>query len=355
MLQRRAAVTPAIAPAVALAVALLTLAVPLAAQEPVFKDLTLESLQGLPPRGTVAEVALPARFRALEVDVKALESLLDRAPAERSAEAAATGAAPVLLALPYPDGTDRLFRIAEASILEPALAARFPELRTFVAQGIDDPTATARLSLTPLGFHAMVLSTSGTVIVDPYRRRDAGYVLSYFKRDAQRSAGPAFRCGVHGERGESPGLGREQTSNLSRDLQVTTATTGTLLRTYRLALAGTGEYTAAVCAPAPAAVACGLAAMVVSMNRVNGIYEREVAIRMILVANNDRWSTPMAPPTPTPTAAAAPCWGRTRPTSTASSARPTTTSVTSSPPAAAASPSWRCRAPRARRRASPAS
>jgi Metallo-peptidase family M12 len=277
MLERRAVVAP-----VALAVALLTLAVPLAAQEPVFKDLTLESLQSLPPRGTVAEVPLPVRFRALEVDVKALESLLDRAPAERSSAATA---APVVLALPYPDGTDRRFRIEESPILEPALAARFPELRTFVAWGIDDPTATARLSLTPLGFHAMVLSTSGTVFVDPYRRRDAGYVLSYWKRDAQRAAGPAFSCGF---RDESPGLGlgREPGADRPAEPQVIAATTGTLLRTYRLALAGTGEYTAAVCAPNPAGVACGLAAMVVSMNRVTGIYEREVSIRMVLVANN---------------------------------------------------------------------
>ena len=185
---------------VALAVALFTLAVPLAAEEPVFRDLTLESLQSLPPRGVVGEVPLPARFRALEVDVKALESLLDRAPAEGSAAAVVS---PMVLALPYPDGTDRLFRIEESPILEPALAARFPEIRTFVAQGVDDPTATARLSLTPLGFHAMVLSTSGTVFVDPYRRWNAGYVLSYFKSDARKAAGPAFRCGV---RDELPGL-----------------------------------------------------------------------------------------------------------------------------------------------------
>ena len=101
---------------VLVALALCALAAPLAAQEPVFRDLTLESVQSLPARGGAWEVPLPARFRALEVDVRALENLLDRAPAERS-----TAAAPVLLALPYPDGTDKLFRLEESPILEPEL------------------------------------------------------------------------------------------------------------------------------------------------------------------------------------------------------------------------------------------
>jgi hypothetical protein len=265
----------------ALAVALCIFALPLAAEEPVFRDLTLSSLQNLPSRGGAWEIPLPARFRALEVNVKALESLLARAPAEGSAVALAV---PTLLTLPYPDGTDQLFRIEESPILAPELAARFPEIRTFVAQGIDDPTATARLSLTPLGFHAMVLSASGTVFVDPYRRWNPGYVLSYFKSDARKAAGSAFRCDVRDEL-----LAGGHTSDLSLDPQVITAkaAAGSQLRTYRLALAGTGEYTTAVCAPNPAAVACGLAAMAVSMNRVDGIYEREVAIRMVIVANNN--------------------------------------------------------------------
>ncbi|HKI04018.1 MAG TPA: zinc-dependent metalloprotease family protein [Thermoanaerobaculia bacterium] len=268
---------------VALAVAMCSLALPLAAEEPVFRDLTLKSLQNLPPRGGAWEVPLPARFRALEVDVKALESLLDRTPAESSAEAKAM---PTLLTLPFPDGTDQLFRVEESPILAPELAARFPEIRTFVAQGIDDPTATARLSLTPLGFHAMVLSASGTVFVDPYRRWDPGYVLSYFKSDARKAAGTAFRCGVRDGR---PGLASAHAGDslLDPEAIIAKAAAGSQLRTYRLAVAGTGEYTAAVCAPNPAAVACGLAAMVVSMNRVDGIYEREVAIRMVMVANNN--------------------------------------------------------------------
>lgn len=251
-------------------------AVPTSA-EVVFHDLSVDSLQALPPRGD-QEMPLPGRFRVLEVDVKALESLLDRAPAERSA-----GAAPLLLSLPYPDGTDKLFRVEESPIMEPALAASFPEIRTFAIQGISDPTATGRLSLTSLGFHAMVLSTTGTVLIDPYRRWEAQYVLSYFKGEARKPEGAApFRCDVKGESPEDKKSAGEVPPG-----SATEAASGTQLRTYRLALAATGEYSTAVCAPNPVAVACAMNAMAVSMNRVTGIYERDVAVRMVMVANNN--------------------------------------------------------------------
>ena len=263
----------------ALAIALFAPSGAAAADVSPFRDLARESAQALPSRGAW-ESPLPGRFRTLEVDVKALESWLDRAPAERSTAAAVT---PLVLALPYPDGTDRLFRVEESPILEPALAGKFPEIRTFVVQGIDDPTATGRLSLTSLGFHAMVLSASGTVFIDPYRRGDSRYAISYFKGDARKPAGAAFHCDVKGDAEEA----EEKAGRIEPPGPPQAATSGAQLRTYRLALAATGEYSAAVCAPNPAAVDCALNAMVVSMNRVDGIYEREVAIRMVLVGNDD--------------------------------------------------------------------
>jgi hypothetical protein len=260
-------------------------ATPASAADGLFRDLSLESLHALPARGGVWEIPLPRHFRALEVDVDALESLLARAPVEGSA---ARGAAPLVIALPYPDGTDRLFRIEESPILEPALAASFPEIRTYAAKGIDDPTATARLSLTSLGFHGIVLSAAGTVYIDPYRRWDARYVLSYFKADARKAPGAACHCDVEdGDVGDIKNESPENGAVPDALPPLPAAASGTQLRTYRLALAGTGEYSAAVCAPNPAAVSCSLNAMVVSMNRVDAVYERDVAIRMVMVANNN--------------------------------------------------------------------
>jgi hypothetical protein len=273
MLARRLLVVLVIAAALGLPV------MPAGAADGPFRDLALDSVQNLPARGGSWETPLPRHFRAVEVDVKALTTLLDRAPAERSAAAAVS---PLVISLPYPDGSDRRFRVEESPIMEPALAAKFPEIHTYVAQGIDDPTATARLSVTSLGFHAMVLSTAGTVYIDPYRKWDARYALSYFKDDAQRAPGAPFHCDVKTASPEE-----ERVLPSGKAGSVPAAASGTQLRTYRLALAADGEYTTAVCAPNPAAVSCGLNAMVVSMNRVDGIYEREVAIRMVLIGNDN--------------------------------------------------------------------
>ncbi len=58
---------------------------------------------------------------------------------------------------------------------------------------------------------------------------------------------------------------------------------GTQLRSYRLALAATGEYTSFHGGTVNAA----MAAIVTSVNRVVGVYEDEVGVTMVLVANNN--------------------------------------------------------------------
>jgi hypothetical protein len=61
-------------------------------------------------------------------------------------------------------------------------------------------------------------------------------------------------------------------------------TAGSTLRTYRLAAAATGEYTKGY---GGGTVSGGLSAIATTVNLVDAIYEREVAIRLTLIANND--------------------------------------------------------------------
>ena len=133
---------------------------------------------------------MPRAYRAFRLEANALRGVLNRAPLE---SAAADPAGAAILTLPMPDGTYSRFAIYDSPIMEPGLAAQFPDIKTYSGQGLDDPTATIRLDWTPQGFHAMVISSAATVYVDPYSRGDLTNYSSYDKRDFTKS-GEVPRC-----------------------------------------------------------------------------------------------------------------------------------------------------------------
>lgn len=208
----------------------------------------------------------PRAYKTVRLNNSALANRLAQAPMEFSD--GARGSA-IVITIPMPDGTFAKFRVVESPIMEPALAARFPEIKTYQGQGIDDPTATTRFDLTPKGFHAIVLSASGTVYVDPYAKSGNDYI-SYYKRDYHRDQ-EVFQCFFKSAEPFSQG------TSINPNL----VTNGGTLHTYRLAIAATGEYTAFQ----GGTVALALGAINTTMNRVNGIYERELSVRMVLIAN----------------------------------------------------------------------
>jgi hypothetical protein len=215
-------------------------------------------------------------YRALTLDVAAMQAALATAPLEGRA-----GAAPLQLSLPQPDGSSTRFSIVEAPIMEAGLAARFPTIKTYRGVGLDDPTATVRLDFTPQGFHAQILAPGkSTVYIDPASLTDQQHYLSFFRHDMNRSASynrPS--CGVQTvPTAAVPATQPGGTANRT----ATPMAIGTQLRTYRLVVAATGEYTATK----GGTVAGAQAAIVTTMNRVVGVYEVELAVRMLLVANN---------------------------------------------------------------------
>ena len=131
---------------------------------------------------------VPSAYRTYSLNKDAVLSVLESAPAEFSAE---SRLAQTVLTLPMPDGTFGRFRIEQSLVVEPGLAAKYPELaRTYTGRGLDDTTATVRIDFMPRGFHAMVLSTKGTVIVDPYfESGDTTNYITYRKRaEAEQGA-----------------------------------------------------------------------------------------------------------------------------------------------------------------------
>ncbi len=228
--------------------------------------------------GASAEAMALTRYRALTLDAGGLRAALATAP-----PAGRAGAAALVLALPLPDGSSARFAVREAPVMEPSLAAQLPDIRTYAGVGLDDATATVRLDVTAHGFHAQVLSdATGTFYIDPARPGDQAHSLSFWKRDMNRAAaGNAVpTCGFAPTAADlSAARARRAAATASGPLA---RSSGGTLRTFRLAVAATGEYTAFH----GGTVALAQAAIVTSVNRVVGVYEREVAVRMVLVANN---------------------------------------------------------------------
>ena len=215
---------------------------------------------------------IPQVYRTIKLNVEEMQSFLSKAPLEFSN---ATRSTVFILDLPMPNGTMQKFSIVESPIMAPELAAKYPEIRTYLGKGIDDPLANVRFDFTLHGFHAMILSPEGNVFIDPYSLGDIQNYISYYTKDFTK-IGTAFECEVFSDESRLNEL------NYLRESMILTPT-GPQLRTYRLALACTGEYTSFFGGTVPSA----LAAIVTSVNRVNGVYEKEVAVRMVLVANND--------------------------------------------------------------------
>jgi len=215
----------------------------------------------------------PEKYRGLTANVNQLKTFLWSLPSEKNF--GSVGAA--IMEIPMPDGSMAKFQVWESSVMEPALQAKFPEMRTFAGKGIDDPYASIRLDFNPyFGFHAQILSVHGRVFIDPYAKWDVDHYISYYTSDNKRY--PPFTCETIDNI-----AGKGNQSNIV----AAGPCRGAQLYTYRLALACTGEYAVAVCSPSTPTVPATAAAMLTTVNRVTGVYETEIGLRMVLIGNNN--------------------------------------------------------------------
>lgn len=217
-------------------------------------------------------VIIPHTYRTVTLNRSLLTNLLNQAPMEVpnfiSQET-------IEIELPMPDGSMQKFAFVESPVMTPELSAKFPEIKTYLAKGITDPYAVCRFDYTLQGFHAMILSPNGRVFIDPYSKGDIDNYISYYSRDYVKETA-LFDCELLLD--ES----RQSEFDYLKENKLLTPT-GPQLRTYRLAVATTGEYSTYH----GGNVSSVMSAVVTTVNRVVGVYETDLAVRMVLVPNND--------------------------------------------------------------------
>lgn len=226
--------------------------------------------------------SIPSDYKLYSLNSVALQSILNNAP--KRADLKTSNA---IIELPVSNGEIQRFRVVDASTFAPELQRRHPNIRSFAGQGIDDPTAIARFSTSPNGMNFMISSANhATFYIDPYTKDSQAYI-AYSREDLSDNLN-SFVCHVEDVVGPIQNNQEIGSGNKNAD--------DGMLRTYRLALASNAEYSyfhwfvmAGIDPSAPDSEkkAAVLAAMNVAMTRVNGIYERDVALTMEIIPNNE--------------------------------------------------------------------
>lgn len=197
---------------------------------------------------------------------------------------ASKGTSNTIIELPNAEGVLEHYTVYEMPIMEAGLAAKFPMIKSYAAQGIEDPTAVARFSVTQLGLHSMTLSgDKSTVFIDPYTEDRNTYIV-YNKASLTKPLND-FACLTNSDV-RLPSLTNDRNSDPNSRLN----TNDKKLRTYRLAQSCVAEYGNLFIGSATtdAAKKANIQAqMAITMTRVNGVYEKDLAITMIFIANND--------------------------------------------------------------------
>ncbi len=223
----------------------------------------------IPESGT--RIITPLEFRTFRLNLSSLDDILTTAPTEQIGQLTTSS---VILEIPNANGEMEEFSVYYSPIIEQPLADLFPEIKTFA--GYSEGGSYVRLDHTPQGFHAMVIPKEGDVwFVDPYTfgNIDSEYYVVYNRKNHAREIEEFLDCSTVND------------SVLDRDdIFGNNARYGDCQhRNYRLALSASAEYTAFH----GGSVALAQAAQVTTMNRVNGVFESELAVRMTIIGNNN--------------------------------------------------------------------
>ena len=163
------------------------------------------------------------------------------------------------------------FKVVEKSIMSPELAAKYPQIKSFVGQGLSHPEDRIRFSVSHKGVQSMIVhgDSNRTTFMQKASADSNDYVV--YSNEMNAASKAEFICNTAAIL-EKNGSGITQ--KLVDDQQ---------LRKYRLAISATGEYTVYHGGTKTDA----LAAINATVTRINEVMETDLGVTLELIANND--------------------------------------------------------------------
>ena len=220
-------------------------------------------------RSNDERTVIPEKYEVFSLDVQGLKAYLSQAPMEFKKEQG------LLLEIPAPEGDLKLFYVYESPVMEAEISARYPNIKSYIAYS-KSGSAKMRFAMSSQGFYASIDTEAGDVYIDPYSELNiSDYIVYYTKYHNPAVDDSIPLCGVdHGER-------QTEVTGLSTHIRTDIVN----LRVFRLAMACTIEW--GTKARRGTVEKC-LADMNTMITRMNAIYEKEMAMRFVMINDNDK-------------------------------------------------------------------
>ena len=241
----------------------------LQAQSDAWSDTRIDNL--LSNRSATA-VELPIQYRTLSLNQPIVQNILWQAPFLGN-----ISGTPVTIDIPTPDGGFEAFQMVEEQIFSEELASQYGEtIKAFSGYRIDDPSVSVRVTLSPIGFYAVVFDPENMYMVEPISGILSLNYMSYYKKDNPHSP---IACGVDNMLAESEDWNNDP-------ILPSTASVPTALRQFRLVYVGTGEFGVQFGVVPPGSggtptIANVQASIATSVNIANGVYKRDVGVTFV--------------------------------------------------------------------------
>ena len=218
----------------------------------------------------VARPSYPKEFKLFNLNIEPLRHQLFKVVDNKTSHT-------TIITLPNSDGSLEQFEVVEASNFDPALQAKFPEIRAFSGRGLTDKYALLKLSISSQGIQTMVFRTE----------KQNEFIEAYSQDHKVYSVYKSQRV-----KGKEHWVCSTVENNMISDLNSKVALINTPssntgeLKTMRLAQSVTAEYSNYFGAFNPSQLPLVMAGINATLTRCNGCYEIDLAIHLNLIPND---------------------------------------------------------------------
>ncbi|MBS1642575.1 MAG: T9SS type A sorting domain-containing protein [Bacteroidetes bacterium] len=227
-----------------------------------------------------------------KINVQQLKSQLSNAPIQYS------NGTPTPIEIPLTNGQTEIFKIVETQVLAPNIAKEYPDIKTYMGVGLNNPKLSVTITITGNDFNAVVYNaaTNENMYFEKYAKSVKNTYIFYNASDAIAPASKNYSresCEPHFLQKKtstsiisSPTL--NNTFGFDNNVKTMGATTtynnstGSTVRTFRLAVTVTSNFTTK-----HGGVTNAFNDIVAYINRVNAIYLRELSAKFQLVTSTN--------------------------------------------------------------------